>query len=81
MGGYETNTSLKKGFELASRTRQNDLMSWLILVSEDGLILLDSFQVVYEIDRRFEESLGVGPRFILKVVTRTFWINRVSTEK
>ena len=33
-----------------------------------------------KIDRRFEESLGVGPRFILKEVTRTFWIKRVSTE-
>ena len=34
-----------------------------------------------KIDRRFEEALGVGPRFILKVVMRTFfWIKRVSTE-
>ena len=34
-----------------------------------------------KIDRRFEEALGVGPRFIMKGVYAHFWINRdVSTE-
>ena len=33
-----------------------------------------------KIDRRFEEALGVGPRFIMKVVTRTFGLTGVSTE-
>ena len=48
VGGCETNTSFEKGFKLKSQTWQNDLMSWLILISEKSLILLNSFQVVYE---------------------------------
>ena len=48
-------------------------MSWLILISENGLILLNSFTSLFmKIDKRFEEALGVGPRFIMKGVYAHF---------
>ena len=76
MGGCETNTSLKKGFETDKAGRgQKDLMS---CVDFNSLKRFDSVKFIHQlfmkIDRRFEEALGVGPRFISKGVYAHFWI-------
>ena len=64
MGDCETDTSLNEPLELKSFE-----VSWLIFRTDERSLnmIKIQFDLIMKRDKIFEESLGVGPKFVLKL--------------